>query len=237
MTENVGKGKFVSPENLVNMTEKSKCQGISISYNEPTLLFEYSLDVFKIAKKKNLYTTYVTNGYMTLEVLKRLVESELDAMNVDVKGDQEFVKKNCGIDDKKVWRNIKEAKKSGVWIELTTLVIPKQNDSDTSLRSMAKRIAEIDKTIPWHVSRFYPYYKFDKIPATPNETLEKAYKIGKEEGLKFVYVGNISGNKLENTYCPKCNEKLIERHGFDVLDNRIKDGKCPKCGKKTPIIE
>lgn len=236
MAENVGTGDYISPENLVKLAEKYKCQGISISYNEPILLLEYSIDVFKLAKKRNLYRTYVSNGYMTSDALKAVVESGLEAMNVDIKGDREFVKKYCGADDEKVWRNVKEAKKLGVWIELTTLVIPGFNDSDKSLRYIAKRIASIDKNIPWHVSRFYPAYKFEHVSITPNETLEKAYNIGKEGGLKFVYVGNILGNKLESTYCPNCNEMLIERHGFDVLNYRIKDGKCPKCKEKISMV-
>lgn len=236
MSENIGTGEYVPPETLIKLAKKYKCQGISISYNEPILLLEYSIDVFKLAKKEGLYNTYVSNGYMTLDALKALVRAGLDAINIDIKGDKEFVKKYCGADVEKVWRNVKEAVKLGVWIELTTLVIPGSNDSVKSLKYIAKRIAEIDKNIPWHVSRFYPAYKFENIPPTPSEVLEKAYKIGKEEGLKFVYVGNILGHKLESTYCPNCNEKLIERHGFNVLDYKIKDGKCLKCKEKIPVI-
>ena len=237
MSENIGKGEYVPPEKLIKLAVKQKCQGISISYNEPVLLLEYSLDVFKLAKKENLYNTYVSNGYMTSDALKTLVKSGLDAMNIDIKGDKNFVKKYCGADDEKILRNVKEARKLGVWIELTTLVIPKFNDSVKSLRYVAKRIVDIDKNIPWHVSRFYPAWKFDNVPPTPSESLERAYKIGKEEGLKFIYVGNIAGNKLESTYCPKCNEKLIERYGFEILKNKIKNGKCPKCKEKIPIVE
>ena len=236
MTENIGKGEYTPPEKLLKIAKENHCKGISISYNEPILLLEYSLDVFKLAKEEGLYTTYVSNGYMTEEALHHLSKTGLDAINIDIKGDQKFVKKNCGIDIEKVWRNVKECRKLDIWVELTTLVIPKSNDSVKSLRSIAKRIAEIDKNIPWHVSRFYPAWKFEKIPPTPEKTLEKAYKIGKEEGLKFIYVGNISGNKFENTYCPKCKEKLIERYGFDVVENKIRNGKCPKCKEKIPII-
>jgi len=236
MAENVGKGDYISPEELIKLTEKYKCQGTSISFNEPTLLLEYSLDVFRLARKKGLYNTFVTNGYMTLEALKALAEAGMDAMNIDIKGDNEFVKKHCGADNEKVWRNTEEAKKLGVWIELTTLVIPGYNDSEKSLKSIARRIVKIDKNMPWHVSRFYPAWKFEHVPITPSETLEKAYKIGKEAGLRFVYVGNILGHKLESTYCPNCNEKLIERYGFDVLEYKITDGKCPKCKEKIPIV-
>jgi pyruvate formate lyase activating enzyme len=235
--EQVGTGEYISPEDLIKLAEKNNCQGTSISFNEPTLLLEYSLDVFKLAKKKGLYNTYVSNGYMTQDALKMLVDDGLDAMNVDIKGDKEFVTRQCGADMDKVWRNVKEAKELGVWIELTTLVIPKFNDSDKSLLSIAKKIAEIDKNIPWHVSRFYPAYKFEDVPVTSSETLEKAYRIGKKAGLRFIYVGNILGHKLESTYCPKCNEKLIERFGFDVSDCKItSDNKCPKCGEKIPIV-
>lgn len=175
---------------------------------------------------------------MTLDALKALVEAGLDAINFDLKGNEEFVSKYCDAKVEIVWRNAIQAKKLGLWVELTTLVIPGFNDSEDSLRSIARRIVkDLGKDTPWHVSRFYPSYKFEHVPITPSETLEKVFKIGKEEGLNFVYVGNILGHKSESTFCPRCNETLIKRYGFDVVEYKItRDNKCSKCGEKISIV-
>jgi len=227
---------ILTPEELVNSTVKEECQGISASFSEPTTFLEYSLDVFKLAKKRNLYTNFITNGYFTPETLKLLLKSGCDAFNIDIKGDKEAVKKYCRADVEFVWQNSIEARKKGAWVELTTLVIPGVNDDDECLRGIARRIHdEVGDDTPWHVSRYYPCYKMNN-PPTPVKTLEKAYKIGKNEGLKYIYVGNVPGH-LENTYCPSCGKLLIERFGFDVQSfNLKKDKKCPECREKIPII-
>ncbi|MEX2750779.1 MAG: radical SAM protein, partial [Candidatus Freyarchaeota archaeon] len=214
-----------------------RCQGTSISFNEPTLLLEYSLDVFRLAKKRGYYNTYVTNGYMTPQALELLIESGLDAMNVDVKGCKETVQKYCGADVEHVWRNIHESKKRGIHIEITTLVIPRVNDDVDCLRSIAQRIREEDENIPWHVTRFHPEYKMTDREATPIQTLERARELGLSEGLKYVYIGNVPGHKGENTWCPNCGELLIERYIFSITKYRITpENKCPRCGAQIPII-
>ena len=221
------------------MKEK-RCQGTSISFNEPTLLFEYSLDVFDLAKKEGFYNTYVTNGYMSSKALKLSVKHGLDAMNFDVKGDAEAVEKYCSADVEKVWRNIEEARKIGVHIEITTLIVPGVNDDEECLRGIAGRIREIGD-IPWHVTQYYPDYKAFEIGLypgrTPVETLENAWKIGRREGLDYVYAGNVPGHRYENTYCPSCGELLIRRLGFDVINYKITlEKKCPRCGEEIPIV-
>ena len=228
---------ILTPEKLVEMTIDKECQGTSMSFSEPTTFLEYSLDVFKLAKKKGLYNTCITNGYFTPEALKLLLKVGCDAFNIDIKGDKEVVKKYCNADVEFVWQNAVQAKKKNAWVELTTLVIPGVNDDDKVLREIAKRIHdEVGDDTPWHISRYYPQYHFTN-PPTPVETLEKVFKIGKEEGLKFIYVGNILGHKLENTYCPNCGKMLIERFGFDVQSiNLTKNKKCPECSEKIPII-
>jgi len=225
-----------TPEQFVELALKNGCQGTSMSYSEPTTFLEFSIDVFRLAKKKKLYNTFVTNGYFTTESLRLLIKNGCDAFNIDIKGDKEAVKKYCGADVDLVWQNIVDAKKKKAWVEITTLVIPKINDDDKSLKNIAKRIHdEVGDEMPWHVSAYYPCYKFTE-PPTPVETLEKAFKIGKKEGLKYIYVGNVPGHK-ENTYCPSCGKVLIERFGFDVLSfNLTKNKKCPNCGEKIPII-
>lgn len=230
------KSIILSPKEVVDKTIENLCQGTSMSFSEPTTFLEFSIDVFKLAKKEGLYNTFISNGYFTPEALKLLLKSGCDAFNIDIKGDKEAVKKYCKADVEFVWQNTIEARKKGAWVELTTLVISEVNDDEKCLRGIARRIHdEVGDDTPWHISRYYPCYKFTA-PSTPVETLEKAFKIGKEVGLKFIYVGNVPGHK-ENTYCPSCEKLLIERFGFDILSfNLKKDKKCPNCGEKIPII-
>jgi pyruvate formate lyase activating enzyme len=222
--------EYVSPERFVELTENAGCQATSISFNEPTLSLEWSLEVFRLARQRGLCNTYVTNGYMTAEALSLLVDAGLDAMNVDVKGDAVAVKKLCkGIDVDKVWAACRLARSRGVHIEITTLVIPTVNDADATLRGIAVRIVdELGPEVPWHVTGYYPAYKFNA-PPTSSRTLERAWRIGRSAGLEFVYIGNVPGHRYDNTYCPACGTLLIERLGFDVLLNAVRDGRCPRC--------
>jgi len=232
-----GKGRYMSPRHFVDLAIESRCQGTSISLNEPTLSLEWSLDVFMLAREKGLYNTFVTNGYMTSEALDLLVKAGLDAMNVDIKGDAEAVRKHCaGIDAEKVWRNCRQAKEQGVHLEITTLVVPSVNHREETLRTIAARVfQELGPEIPWHVSGYYPAYRFHA-PRTPLSALERAWQIGKEEGLDFVYLGNVAGHRLENTYCPHCGQMLIERCGLTVMQNRLSRHSCPDCGEAIPVV-
>ena len=225
----------MSAEEFVAHAVAWRCQGTSISFNEPTLSLEWSLDIFPLAREKGLYNTYVTNGYMTPEALDLLVEAGLDAMNVDVKGNAEAVKRYCAADVEKVWRNCRAAREVGVWVEITTLVIPTVNDDEGILRSIARRICdELGPETPWHVSGYYPAYKFTA-PPTPVGTLERAHDMGVEEGLNFVYVGNVLGHRYENTYCPDCGELLIQRFWLRVAQNRLAGARCPACQQLIPL--
>jgi pyruvate formate lyase activating enzyme len=177
---------------------------------------------------------------MNLESLKLLVKHGLDAINFDVKGDAKAVERYCKADVDKVWKNITEARKMGIHVEITTLVIPGINDDEECLRGIAGRIKEIGD-IPWHVTQYYPDYKAFEIGLYPKRTpvkiLENAWRIGKEQGLRYVYIGNVPGHRYENTYCPTCNELLIRRLGFDVIDYKITSEKrCPRCEEKIPIV-
>ena len=226
-------GDYVSPERFLELVENSGCQGTSISLNEPTLSLEWSRDVFRLAKPRGFYNTYVTNGYMTPEALSLLIDAGLDAMNVDVKGDAATLKKHCKlVDVEKVWAASKLARSCGVHIELTTLLISSVNDSAATLRGIAERIArELGREVPWHVSGYYPAYKFTA-PPTPIRTLERAWRIGKEAGLEFVYIGNVPGHRYDNTYCPACGTLLIRRLGLDVVENALDAGQCPRCRRQ-----
>jgi pyruvate formate lyase activating enzyme len=226
---------FLSPEKLIEIALKNDCQGTSISFNEPTLLFEYSLEVFKLAREKNLYNTYVTNGYMTEEVLKDLVDGGLDAMNIDIKGDSGMVQKYCGADVEKVWRNAKLAKELGVHIEITTLLIDGLNSGEKPIKSIAERIKkDLGNDIPYHISRFFPHFKshdygFDN--PTYLKSLYNAYEIAKEVGLNFVYLGNLSNQDYGNTTCPNCSKTVIRRGTFSVKEMYLDSkGNCKFCG-------
>ncbi len=232
---------YLSPEQFVELLKKSHSNGTSFSFNEPTLLLEYAIDVIKIAKPLNFYQTYVTNMYMTEEALKLLITSGCDAFCANVKGGSSFYQKYCAADLEVVWRNLKIAKDLGAHVEIVTLIIPNENDSEEILRETARKIKDLlGESTPWHCNQYYPAYKALDVGLanyrTPIETLEKAYQIGREEGLKFVYVGNV-GHKLENTFCPNCEALLIERTIFGVKKNNLQNGNtCPSCGESIPII-
>jgi pyruvate formate lyase activating enzyme len=228
--------RYISAEAFVRKAVELGCQGTSISLNEPTLSLEWSLDVFRQARERGLYNTYVTNGYMTAEALHLLVEAGLDAMNVDIKGSAQAVRRYCGVEVEKVWRNCLLAREAGVWLEITTLVIPGVNDEDGTLQGIAESIvADLGAGVPWHVSGYYPAYRFTA-PPTPVTTLERAWHIGKEAGLDFVYLDNVTGHRLESTYCAQCGALLISRRGLDVTHCRLDGARCPDCAWLVPGV-
>ncbi|MEJ2280185.1 MAG: radical SAM protein [Candidatus Lokiarchaeota archaeon] len=230
---------FLNPEDLINTALARQCEGTSISFNEPTLLFEYSLKVFKLAKKKNLYNTYVSNGYMTEMVLKDLKEKGLDAINIDIKGNNEIVKKHCGIDNEKVWRNAELAKNLGIHVEITTLLIEGLNSDLRTIETIAKRIENnLGSDTPYHISRFFPKYKAKVkgyTKATSLNLLYKSYDIA-SKFLNFVYIGNIFDPKYNTTFCPNCLQKVITRSGLSVSEKRLDtQGNCSYCGTKICV--
>jgi pyruvate formate lyase activating enzyme len=229
-------GLTMQPGAFVEQAVGLGCQGTSISLNEPTLSLEWSLDVFRLAREQGLYNTYVSNGYMTRVALQMLVEAGLDAMNVDIKGDGAAVRQYCGTDVEVVWRNCQLALRAGIWLEITSLVIPGVNDGDEVLQGIAGRIdSELGRDVPWHISGYYPAYQF-QAPPTPLSTLERAWHIGRAAGLSFVYLGNVPGHRTENTYCPDCRTPLILRQGLSLRRNRLKRGRCPDCGLQIPGV-
>jgi pyruvate formate lyase activating enzyme len=224
-------GDFVSPERFVTLARHQGCQGTSISFNEPTLSLEWSLDVFRLAREAGLYNTFVTNGTMTEGALDLLVEAGLDAMNVDLKGDAQAVRRYCQIDVEAVWRTCVRTRERGIWLELTTLVVPGVNDSPQSLEEIAGRIArELGPDTPWHLSRYFPAYRFHA-PPTPLATLEHAREIGRSAGLRYVYLGNLPGEAGEQTVCPGCDARLAIRVGLSLVRCDVTpEGRCPRCG-------
>jgi pyruvate formate lyase activating enzyme len=233
--------EFISPEKLLEIALKRKCKGTSISFNEPALLFEYSLEVFKLAKKLGMYNTYVTNGYMTEEVLRDLVDAGLDAMNVDIKGDSEMVQKYCGTDVEKVWRNVKLAKKLGVYVEITTLLIPELNTQTELIKKISERIyTELGDLTPFHISRFFPHYKssnYGLSEPTPLKLLYDCRKIAKDIGLKNIYLGNLTTTEFNDSFCPNCSKLVIKRKIMGIEKLQLdKKGNCKFCGFPICII-
>ncbi len=225
-------GEETSPEEVVEAALATGCQTISYTYNEPTVFFEFAYDCARLATSKGLRNIFVSNGYMTKEALDTIYP-HLHGANVDLKAfREEFYHKHCKARLAPVLETLKHLKKQGVWLEVTTLIIPGENDDPGELRDIATFIKEeLGPETPWHVTRFYPRYRLLTRPATPVETLRQAYRIGKEVGLKYVYTGNVPGEEGENTYCPGCNALLIERYGFMVNSYRLTpEGNCPECG-------
>ncbi len=231
-------GIDLPPEEIVARALASGCRSIAYTYTEPTIFFEYAYDTAVLAKKAGLRNIFVTNGYITPEALA-CIRPFLDAANIDLKGFSErFYTEVVHAMLKEVLDSIVEYKRQGIWIELTTLVIPGWNDSDEDLRGIACFIADkVGKETPWHVSAFHPTFKMIDRPRTPLDTLRRARHIGLEAGLRYVYEGNVPGEGGENTYCPSCGETLIERHGFYLEHNSIEMGKCPACAAIIDGIE
>jgi len=231
----VFEGEELSPQEIVAEALRNRCKSISYTYTEPTIFFEYAFETAKLAKEKGLYNNFVTNGYMTAECLQ-MIKPYLDAANVDLKFFKDgSYKKICAGSLQPVLDSIRLMHDLGIWVELTTLVVPGENDSEEELTGIAEFIASVDKNMPWHVSKFHPDYKFTGHQPTPEATLKKAQEIGKRAGLTYIYVGNVWGWG-NDTYCPSCKKLLIRREVFSVLENNIKQGKCAFCNAPIPGV-
>jgi len=223
----------VLPEMAVELAQHYQCQGISWTYNEPSVWFEYTLDSARLAKEKGLYTVYVTNGYLTPEALDT-IGPYLDAWRVDVKGFSDTLyRKLTKITH---WRGILEVAERArhkwhMHVEVVTNIIPDLNDDDEQLKGIADWIHDkLGELTPWHVTRFHPQYQMADLPMTPLATLEHAYDIGRAAGLKFVYLGNVPGHKSENTVCYSCGNINVARSGYETRITGLTGPKCQFCG-------
>ncbi|MEA3442204.1 MAG: AmmeMemoRadiSam system radical SAM enzyme [Chloroflexota bacterium] len=223
----------LSPEREIELAKKYGCAGIAWTYNEPTIWFEYTLDSARLARENGLYTVYVTNGYITPEALDT-IGPYLDAWRVDIKGfSDKFYRQLAKISN---WKTIldmarRAKEKWGMHVEVVTNIIPTMNDDEQQLEGIASWIRDnLGELTPWHVTRFYPMHNLTHLPPTPVSTLEKAYKIGKETGLKFVYLGNVPGHEYENTLCYSCGKLVVRRIGHDTQVLGLDGSKCKFCG-------
>lgn len=221
-------GRDVLPNEIVESAKRMKCESIAYTYTEPVIFMEYAYDTAKLAVSDDIKNVFVTNGYITEEALTKMAPY-LHAANIDLKSMSDKVyRENCGARLRPVLEAIKLHKKLGIWIELTTLIIPKLNDSDEELMEIAEFIRSVGVEIPWHVSRFHPAFHLIDVPSTPVERIRRAREIGLEAGLRHVYQGNVPGMG-ENTHCYNCGEVLIERYGYRVTRNKIVNSSCPNC--------
>ena len=227
--ENVGDGRPFPPADVVQHALRRGCRSIAYTYTEPTVFFEYARDTGITAREAGLKNIFVTNGFMTRQALD-MTAGWLDAANVDLKAwRNDYYRDVCSGRIKPVLDTIEYLKQLGVWVEVTTLLIPGENDADAELKGIAEFIAGVGREIPWHISRFHPDYQFAHHAATPMERLQKAENIGRAAGLKYVYLGNVAGDK--NTCCPACGRSVVRRSAMGLGSVDLDQGRCRYCGE------
>ncbi|HNY66033.1 MAG TPA: AmmeMemoRadiSam system radical SAM enzyme [Deltaproteobacteria bacterium] len=225
-------GEELPPEEVVKAALARKCASISYTYTEPTIYLEYALDTAKLAREQGLANIMVTNGFINPDIVKSDLAGLIDAANIDLKSfSEDFYKRLCKARLGPVLDAIRAYHEAGVLIEITTLIIPGENDSPGELRQIARFIASVSPGIPWHLSRYYPGYHYESAPPTPVEELEEARNIGLQEGLFFVYTGNVPGHPGESTYCPGCGHTIIDRKGYLIARQDMKGDTCIRCGR------
>ncbi|WP_010418113.1 AmmeMemoRadiSam system radical SAM enzyme [Anaerophaga thermohalophila] len=231
-------GHPATPEEIVEEAIQSGSKSIAYTYSEPVIFFEYSYDIARLAHEKGLKNVYVSNGFMTAEMLD-MIGPYLDAINIDLKAfKDETYRKLMGGRLEPVLNSLRKVAKTDIWLEVTSLIIPGVNDSPHELHEMAHFVSdELGTDVPWHISRFFPGYKMNDVPPTPMNTLLRAKQAGVDAGLNYIYVGNVPSAANQNTYCPHCNALLIERMGYTILSYNIENGRCPKCKTKIAVVD
>lgn len=229
-------GEGFEPQEIASDARQRGCQSISYTYTEPTVFFEFAIDTGRLAHRLGLKNVFVTNGYQSREAIDQMI-GVVDAANIDLKAfSDDFYKNRCGARLRPVLESIRAMHSGGIFIEITTLLIPGENDDADEIKRLAEFIASISSDIPWHVSRFHPDYKQAAKPPTPADRIFSALEIGKKAGLKYVYAGNLPAGDYENTYCPNCGNLLIQRRWFSSQKVGLSGDCCARCGEKIRII-
>jgi len=232
-------GEPITPAQIVEGAVRNGCKSIAYTYTEPTVFMELCNDCGRLAKERGLTNVFVSNGYETKEAID-FAANWLDGINVDLKAfGEDYYKRLCKARLQPVLDTISYiANETNIWLEITTLLVPGENDSDDELKRLAEFIvSNAGPDVPWHISRFHPQYKYlDSLP-TPLDSLERAYEIGQSAGLHYVYLGNVPGSKTESTFCYNCGRMLIERIGYKIAVNNIQESRCPDCGTEIAGFE
>jgi len=235
ISRTVEEGRFFSPEEIINLALE-RDDGICVSFSEPTLLYEYCLELFPLAKERGLYTCIVSNGYMKEEALRGLREAGLDAIKIDIKGTPNSYKQFLKVDGLIPWRNAKIARELGMHLEIVCLMVTSVNDSKEAISWIIdQHLKDAGEDVPLHFTRYFPAYRFTA-PPTEIEKMEWAYKEARRRGIKYVYLGNVPGHRYEDTYCPSCGFALIKRRASGVSSIDLLNGHCPNCGESIPVI-
>ncbi len=234
------RGRPLSPEDAVAAAERLGCAGVTFTYNEPSIFAEYALDIMRLARARGLFANFVTNGYLTPEAVE-VIAPHLDAVSIDFKGSGEagFLRKYVSAKGPEpIFETAPALRRRGVHVEVTNLVVPEVGESDDALRRLARFVAkELGPETPFHLLRFHPDYHMMQFPSTPVATLERLHTIAKEEGLEYVYLGNLWGHPLESTYCPNCGKVVVRRYGFTIQAwNLDRENRCPNCRHRIPIV-
>ncbi len=236
ISQNRLRGITLQPADVVAAARENGCRSVAYTYTEPTVFIEMALDVAGQAHDEGLYNVFVTNGYESPEVVAAM-KGLIDAANVDLKSFRDaFYRTYCGAHLTPVIEGIKTMYDAGIFLEITTLVIPGKNDSQEELGEIAAFIAGVDPSIPWHISRFHPCYQLMDAPVTPKETLLRAYETGRQAGLHHVYIGNLAGSGYEDTICPGCGEHVIRRMGYLIQSISLKGRLCAQCGAEINLF-
>jgi pyruvate formate lyase activating enzyme len=231
----VADAEQMTPEKFIDLALRRKAKIITSTYNEPLITSEWAVEIFKMAKRVGLVTSYVSNGNGTPQVLE-YIRPWIDLYKVDLKGFRQKEYQQFGGVLQNVLETIRTLYEKNIWLEIVTLIVPGLNDSDEELKEIAQFLVSVSPDIPWHVTAFHKDYKMTDPDDTPVETLIRAAKIGYDAGLHFVYAGNRPGEvgEFENTFCPSCHTALVERSGFRIFSQRINEGRCYKCGTLIP---
>lgn len=229
-------GRDTTPEEVLAAAKRYRCASLAFTYTEPTIFWEFAEDCARLAHEAGMKNCFVTNGYQTPEAVEAMA-GLIDAANVDVKAfNADFYRRLCKAQLAPVKEAVRLMVEKGILVEVTTLLIPGQNDADDELKGLAAWLAGISPDIPWHVSRYHPDYRYDASPATPPETIYRAVEAGRAAGLRYVYAGNLHTGDLEHTFCPSCGEAVVRREGFRVVAANLDGANCGACGQALPMV-